>query len=149
MLELSFEKLKNRFTDGESSWDIESEDRKINAGNILPFGIPCVDDILDGIEASDSIVIAAASGRGKTQTCTLIALSIAMAGHQVHYFALEAEDHEILRRMKFMCYSEEYWSDKDREHIIDFRYSQWRLCKFDHIFKKYDSAVKEKVRLPK
>lgn len=79
----------------------ERADRLTRAPNILSFGVKFLDVALGGIFANDLVLLGAALGRGKTELATLIAMANAKAGKRVHYLALEAEENEIERRIKY------------------------------------------------
>ncbi len=146
MSDMDFKKLDNGFINTKESWDDETAARAKNADKILSFGVSYLDHALDGIEVSDLICLGAASGRGKTQMCSLIAMHNALAGKRVHFFALEAEDHEILRRMKYTLFVREYFEDRNRKEIPDLRFSQFRLNKYAESFKQYENKVKEEYQ---
>jgi hypothetical protein len=84
----------------------ERVERLERARRIMPFQIRFLDEALGGIFPNDLILIGAASGEGKTALCTAIAHANARSGKRVHYFALEAEEREIERRMKYREISE-------------------------------------------
>lgn len=68
---------------------------------VLSFGVRYLDQALGGIFKNDLILIGAKTGHGKTDLATYIAMHNAAQGKRVHYFALEAEDIEIERRVKY------------------------------------------------
>src|SRR5690348_4241502 len=71
----------------------------------LSFGVKFLDDALGGIAQKDIVLLGAKTGIGKTTMASIIAESNAEKGRHVHYFALEAEDREIERRIKFRILS--------------------------------------------
>lgn len=79
----------------------ERADRLSRAPHILNFGVKFLDMALGGIFANDLVLLGAALGRGKTELATLIAMANAKKGKRVHYLALEAEENEIERRIKY------------------------------------------------
>lgn len=76
---------------------------------ILPFGIKYLDDCLNGIRKDDLVLVGARTGSGKTQLLTNIAMHNANIGKKVMFFALEAADLEIERRIKFQILSKAYY----------------------------------------
>jgi hypothetical protein len=71
------------------------------SGKTLSFGVAFLDKALGGIFPHDLVLIGAKTGLGKTALASLIAITNALRGKRVHYFALEAEEAEIERRIKF------------------------------------------------
>jgi archaellum biogenesis ATPase FlaH len=101
----------------------EREDRIKNAQGILTFGVPYLDQALGGITGGDLVLLGAKSGVGKTSLATITALANCQAGKRVHYFALEAEEREIERRMKFQIIADMYYSS--RMHTVPLRFQDW------------------------
>ncbi len=56
-------------------------------------------------------MLGAKTGIGKTALATITALHNCQQGKRVHYFALEAEEREIERRMKFQIIADLYDQD--------------------------------------
>lgn len=79
----------------------ESARRLEEAKHILGFGVNYLDKALGGIARNDLVIIGARTGAGKTELSTLIAMYNAAQGRVVHYLALEAEEDEIERRLKY------------------------------------------------
>jgi replicative DNA helicase len=73
------------------------------------WGIDFLDDALTGVGETDLNLLGAATGVGKTQIATHVALNAAKQGHQVYYFALEAEEGEIENRILFSEIAREWW----------------------------------------
>lgn len=80
---------------------IEGDAREQLRGKLLEFGISFLDDSLFGIRPDDLILVGAPSGVGKTQFCVNVALANVKRGKRVHFFALEASEFEIERRLKY------------------------------------------------
>ncbi len=80
---------------------VERADRLARAPSVLSFGVPFLDFALGGIFANDLILLGALSGAGKTELGTLISEANVLQKKRVHYFALEAEEGEIERRIKY------------------------------------------------
>src|SRR6185503_4270107 len=79
----------------------ERTTRMEHAARAMPYHIAFLDDYLRCIMPHDLILLAAATGVGKTELARMIATQAAANGKHVHYFALEAEPLEIERRTKF------------------------------------------------
>jgi len=79
----------------------ERQTRIDSASKIIKFEIPFLDDITRGIAPHDLVLFGGPTGAGKTELARMIAQSAAAAGHATYFFALEAEDREIERRIKY------------------------------------------------
>lgn len=79
----------------------ERDDRRALVARELRFGVAYLDDAMGGILPNDLILLGAKTNVGKTALATIIAQQNALAGKRVTYFALEAEEREIERRMKY------------------------------------------------
>lgn len=83
-------------------WESARKTRKEARESRLTFGIPFLDDALRGIFKSDTIVVAARSGRGKTTFMTHLAIHLASVHNaSVHLFALESDVYEIEQRLLY------------------------------------------------
>lgn len=91
---------------------------------VLNFGIPFLDECLGGILSNDLILIGSKTGTGKTQLACSIAQENIRNGKRVHYFALEAEENEIERRIKYQWIAEKYFqlSTRPKVHLC---YLDW------------------------
>lgn len=96
---------------------LETKKRKATLNKLLKFGIPFLDDALHGIFPSDSILLGAPSGMGKTQLCCNIANANLDEGKTVHYIALEAEEFEIESRLKYQFFAERFFGDPNRPRM--------------------------------
>lgn len=118
----------------------ERAERLANGRDCLTFGVRFLDDAMGGITKRDLILIGAKTGSGKTSLASNIAMNNCRAGRRVHYFALEAEDREIERRMKFQIvasiYYREYVGDK-----IKLRYVDWYSGKLDYVLGRFESQA--------
>lgn len=90
----------------------EIESRRRAKDNALRFGIKYLDDATKGIFKNDLILLGAPAGVGKTQFCCNLAYANIRDGKRVHYFALEAEEFEIEKRIKFQMFCEAYYSQR-------------------------------------
>jgi replicative DNA helicase len=108
----------------------ELEKRRNGRQGLLSFGISFLDDALLGIMPSDLILLGAPSGTGKTQICTNIALTNLEAGKRVHFIALEADEFEIERRLKFQIIARKYFSQSEIKLGCSLVYDRWLLGDF-------------------
>lgn len=93
----------------------------------LHFGVAYLDDAFGGIMPNDLVLLGARSNVGKTAMATIIAQQNARCGKRVTYFALEAEEREIERRMKYATLAEKVfaqatWQQRERMSFRDW----WR-----------------------
>lgn len=125
----------------------EEEERAAEAEHIIPYGVSFLDEALGGIPQTDVIVLGAKTGAGKTQLATSIALNATRGGKRVHYFALEAEDREIERRVKYALVSAAYYDDDERAQKGKYAitYNNWRKYRIQDLLGKYEKKVQPKV----
>lgn len=125
---------------------LEKALRQQNANDSCKFGIAYFDDALRGIYPNDLVLIGAKSGAGKTQLATHIAMTNAQAGKKVLYFALEAENQEIARRIKYSRVANAFFKHRDTFPGLRMDYASWYYCKYgnklDQIEKKVDDELK-------
>lgn len=105
----------------------------------LSFGVKFLDVLTGGIRKNDCMILGAAPGSGKTELATTIAVSNALQGKRVHVFALEAEEAEWERRMKFQLVAHFYYADGGKEEL-DFL--GWIDNEFDFLSKYEEIADK-------
>jgi hypothetical protein len=110
----------------------ERERRVAQAAKALQYYNPFLDDCLRAILPNDLILLGAPTGLGKTDLALSIALSNAMHERRVAYFALEAEEMELERRVKFawLC-NEAYRRNIPRKGELN--YSDWYLGRCEDI----------------
>lgn len=107
----------------------------------LSFGIRYLDECLGGIWKNDLIVLGAKSGIGKTEAAKICALANAQS-KRVHFFALEAEEAEIERRLKYTLLSTAvYGSMRDSFRGIRFNYMDWMLGRFNSILGDHEKEL--------
>ncbi len=110
----------------------ERVERLERASRVLKFGVSFLDDCLGGIFPNDLIVLGAKTGVGKTALSTIIAHENVKAGKRVHYFALEAEDREIERRMKYRELSDMMWKSAAARAVRErLNYVDWYAGRLD------------------
>ncbi len=99
-----------------------------------------------GIIPSDLIAIGAKSGIGKTEFAMHIARVNAEAGNRVAYLALEAEKHEISRRLKYREMAKLYYNDPNRHWSAPFNYRLFRFNKLDEKFGPYEQQAENNLK---
>jgi hypothetical protein len=125
----------------------EREERMAQAKRILSYGNGYLNDAIGGITPNDLIVLGAATGAGKTQMATSISLENATVGGAdgkgvpVHYFALEAEEDEIERRIKYGLISGAYYTENNGPDRAYISYKAWRMGYIDHILAPYEEKM--------
>lgn len=126
----------------------EREEREAESKRILPYGMAFLDEALGGMSLTDVIVLGAKTGVGKTQMAASIALTATRAGKRVHYFALEAEDREIERRVKYSFVSDAYYNDEGKKQVGKYgiSYKNWRKFRIDDVLSKYEDLVEPDVQ---
>lgn len=122
----------------------ELEDRLEAAEHELTFGVRFLDDALGAITRRDLILLGAKTGTGKTQLATICALANLRAGKRVHMFALEAEEREIERRMKFQILARQYYSGGANRAPI--RYLDWYRGKLQAVLGRFEATADEELR---
>ena len=122
---------------------MERESRLRNAENVLSFGVSFLDEALGGIYANDLVILGAKTGFGKSQLAILTALHNARAGKRVTLFALEAEEFEIERRIKYQFITDWFFSQEKRPPIY-LNYMDWYYGKFDDYLRPVELEFEEK-----
>lgn len=118
--------------------------RKVGALRTFQFGIPFLDDALNGIRSNDLIVFAAKTGAGKTEVGTMIANQAAKQGKKVVMLALEAETDEICRRIKYQILCEKFFSERDKyPPTIRISFLDWLTDKYGDQLNELDSFANE------
>jgi replicative DNA helicase len=107
----------------------EEAQRIADGAKMLQYGVPFLDSVLCGILSNDLIMVGARTGAGKTELAKIVAMNNAKAGKRVSFFALEGEDKEIERRIKFP-YLVDYYSSDNSIPNAGFGYAEWRLGRY-------------------
>lgn len=112
------------------------------AARVLSFGVKYLDDALGGIFPNDLILFGAQTGLGKTALSTLVATVTAAQNKRVHYLALEAEDREIERRIKYQVLSDMVHRDhRTRANAHRMNYMDWYRGKLEDLTGIHEAAV--------
>jgi AAA domain len=126
----------------------ERAERIENGRNLLSFGVGFLDQAMVGILRRDLVLIGGPSGIGKTQMAVNIAMTNCRDNRRVHYFALEAEDREIERRMKFQIIADLYYREfAGTHHRI--RYADWYTGRLDELLGRFEDADRALRRITK
>lgn len=122
----------------------ERAERKELHKRMLKFGVSFIDDSLLGILPDDLILVGAPSGIGKTQFCVNLALTNVSEGKRVHFFALEASDKEIERRLKWQVLTTNFYGDKDRPKLgRPLLYDEWEVGLYEGMLNAYEDWADE------
>jgi hypothetical protein len=123
---------------------LEREERVAQKDKLLTYGITVLDEATGGILPNDLVLIGAKTGVGKTQAVTRIAAMNALKGKRVTLFALEAEEFEIERRIKFMLYGKayrEYVKQNKIENARALDYAEWRLGRMEGELERFEKGI--------
>lgn len=118
----------------------EMDSRKNMRSKLLKFGVKFLDDSLDGVLPGDLVLIGAPPGVGKTQFCCNLAYTNIRNGKKVHYFALEAEQYEIERRIKYQIFADAFFKDNYRPKV-SISFDKWYLGDFLESCSKYETIA--------
>lgn len=112
------------------------------------YGIGFLNDVTSGLSTNDVVVIGAKPGEGKTHLVTQMALSNSIAGTKVALFALEGENHEIERRIKYQYIVQRHRQAREGERIPfgKVNYADWRLNRLKDELGEYEAPVTEQLR---
>lgn len=131
-----------RFASVSENVKLERAPRAELRGRLLSFGNTFLDDSLLGIRPDDLVLVGAPSGVGKTQFCVNVALANAESGKRVHFFALEAGQYEIERRLKFQVIAEEFYGNPKRPHLgRPLRFDEWEAGEFEGQLDAYEEMA--------
>lgn len=134
--------LKNDFTKFYDSLEQEKQKRLNGLKNYCKFGIKFFDDAIGGIGEDDLVLLSARMGAGKTQMATNIAMTNAIEGKKVCYFALEAHNHEIARRIKYNFVAKYFYEDKQAHHYDrKLSYRKWYKGLYNNELNKYEELA--------
>lgn len=121
----------------------ERADRLQASKQLLSFGVKFLDEALGGITRRDLILVGAKTGAGKTQLALNVAIANCRAGRKVHYFALEAEDREMERRMKFQVLATAYYKRAVSHKRL--RYIDWYNGVTDGVLDIFEERADQEV----
>lgn len=117
-------------------------DRMNSRNNLRSFGISFLDDALIGIGPGDLVLLGAPSGVGKTQLCCNIAKANIEKGRKVHFFALESDEFEIERRLKYEIISKAFFESVVRPEIPGrLNFERWRMGDYVEYMAGFESAA--------
>ena len=80
-----------------------------------------------------------------TAICTGIALANSLKGKRVHYFALEAEEAEIERRIKYGKLATAFYKDPNRKNGY-LGYPEWRMGRSEHLIAELEHSMADQFR---
>lgn len=117
----------------------EREDRLQAARGSLSFGVKFLDEALVALNRHDLVIVGAETGIGKTQLALIIALRNAAAGKRVHFFALEAEEREIERRVKWQYLSGLYHRNVIAPRTL--RFAEWMEGRLENELGRFEAQA--------
>ncbi len=120
----------------------EREDRMQLAGRTMSFGVKFLDKALGGIFPRDLVLVGAKTGIGKTALSSITALTNAIRGKRVYYFALEAEPNEIERRMKYVMLAKYVYANSvSRMSHERMNYLDWSQGRLEDVVGPYEDRA--------
>lgn len=119
--------------------------RRTFAGKEMTTGVAFLDDALIGIMPYDLLLVGARTGAGKTQFATNLAMKNAMKGKRVRYYALEAHENEIERRIKYQIVSDLFHKIDEYKHLR-LNYAEWAAGKFIHELGHLEQIANEEMQ---
>jgi RecA/RadA recombinase len=124
------------------------EERATAKDDSCSFGVKFLDKAFKGIKKRDLVLIAAPPGAGKTEIAVHIAITNSMAGKRVHFFALEAENNEVTKRLLFKEFSNIYHSRSLAKYAPNttLYYSEWEEGVFDAPLAEAQLEAEEKLK---
>ena len=134
-----------RFAPTPSRLSGEAEERYEDARHLLRYGVKFLDDALGGVMRGDLVLIGAQTGAGKSQAAINIAKTNARLGKRVHYFALEARDREMERRMKYQVLAGLYYGSPTGSHR-PIRYIDWLNGLLREELDRYDAQAEDELK---
>ena len=126
---------------------LEEKERLAEHEKILPYGIDYLNDCLRGILPSDVVLLGAGTGIGKTEAAKICAAKVAKERKlDVHYFALEAENNEIERRIKYGMMGRWYREDHENIPAGMISYANWRYNRLENELGAYKQRAEEEFK---
>lgn len=110
----------------------------------LPFGVSFLDAAFRTILPHDLVLVGARTGAGKTELLTTIARTNALKGTKVAFFALEAEENEIERRMKYSLLIRAY-KQYNPNDVTQFNFRDWFYGDYDAILASYEDKITQEL----
>ncbi len=107
---------------------------------VVPYGVSFLDDATGGMIPNELVLVGAKAGVGKTGLVTRIAASNAKE-RRVAFFALEAEQYEIERRLKFSMLQRLYLQDNPGMSWRAVTYPAWRMGRLEDKLSKYEEIT--------
>jgi replicative DNA helicase len=119
----------------------ERENRLTLARDRIKTGVPFLDKALGGMRRNDLLLVGGSSGGGKTELVSQIAKTNVEAGRRVHFFALEAEEREIERRILYKLLAQAFYRDAGRDKRLFISYRDWLFGALDDLVVHYETEA--------
>jgi len=129
----------------EEEWSLEQTERYLLSTKTVHFGVSYLDDALGGILPNELMLIGARTGRGKTELATFIACQAAKEMKRVAFFALEADQWEIQRRLKYRKIVQAM-----KQHFPTLpvpRFREWLMAGYDPDMHGVEKILEKELRL--
>ena len=125
----------------------EKQDRIDAVRDRLGFGNTILDLSLKGIFKRDFILVGSDSGHGKTELAVNIARANARADKKVTLFALEADPHEIGRRLLYPMLVDRFHRDttRNKKNLKFLNYYDWLCLDLEEELGQYEDEEKAKL----
>lgn len=135
----------NRFSTAREDANQSDKIKEETSKGVLKFGVGFLDEATTGIVKTDLIVLGGKSGGGKTELAAHIAMTNAMAGNKVYFFALEAHHAEIGMRLKYKELAKRFFRDNHSYKKSFIAYDRWKANQLNKEFAPYEKEVNEFV----
>lgn len=122
--------------------DGERDERLRLATSMIRLGVPFLDRATGGMRKTDLLLVGAYSGAGKTELVSTIARANVAKGKRVHFFALEAEEREIERRIIYKYLAKAFYDDPKRPKV-NLTYRNWLLGLVDNDVYGYETYAQK------
>jgi replicative DNA helicase len=109
----------------------------------ITFGISYLDDALLGILPNDLMLVGALPGKGKSAIGIHIAAHNANFRKSVLFVALEAEQREVEKRLKYQIISGLFFKDPYRPQHVDMSYRTWRFGTHQEELSRYEDEARD------
>ena len=122
----------------------EEAERLAERGSEISFGVKALDEALGGVRKQDVVLVSGGTGSGKTTFVVNLACNNVLRGRKITLIALESEDLEIERRIKYRFLAHAH---RDAGGGGKIRYSDWRRgTLYEELDQKYGKLAELKMQ---